>query len=77
LKEVLTAAKIKILDLPLTTGLVAEVGQGEPVIALRADTDALPIVEQTDLPYQSQQEGKMHACGHDFHAAAVLVLLGC
>ena len=56
----------------MTTGLVAEVGQGEPVIALRADTDALPIVEQTDLPYQSQQEGKMHACGHDFHAAAVL-----
>ena len=72
LREILTAAGIHILDLQLDTGLVAEVGQGEPLIALRADIDALPISEQTDLSYQSQQAGKMHACGHDFHAAAVL-----
>ncbi|TYZ21945.1 amidohydrolase [Selenomonas ruminis] len=72
LRDVLVSAAIKILDLPLATGLVAEVGQGEPLIALRADIDALPIAEQTDLPYRSQQTGKMHACGHDFHAAALL-----
>lgn len=72
LKDVLAAAGIHILDLPLATGLVAEVGQGEPLIALRADIDALPIDEQTDLPYRSQRPGKMHACGHDFHAAALL-----
>ena len=72
LREILTAAEIKILDLPLATGMVAEVGKGEAVAALRADIDALPITEQTELPYRSQQAGKMHACGHDFHAAALL-----
>ncbi len=72
LRSVLSAAGIRILELPLETGLVAEVGQGELLIALRADIDALPIEEQTELPYRSQQAGKMHACGHDFHAAALL-----
>lgn len=72
LKILLTAAKIRVLDLPLKTGLVAEIGQGEPVAALRADIDALPIQEETDLAYQSEIPGKMHACGHDFHTAAVL-----
>ena len=50
----------------LKTGLVAEIGSGKPVIALRADIDALPILEQTGLPYASQNAGVMHACGHDF-----------
>lgn len=72
LQKILMASGIRILDLPLKTGLVAEVGQGEPIIALRADIDALPIDEQTALTYRSQQAGKMHACGHDFHAAALL-----
>ncbi|NOV02886.1 amidohydrolase [Paenibacillus planticolens] len=70
----LSQAGIRIADYSLKTGLVAEVGgkQAGPVIALRADIDALPIHEETGFPYASKVAGKMHACGHDFHTAAIL-----
>ena len=54
------------------TGLVARIrgrDPGLPPVAIRGDIDALPIAEQTGLPYASTHEGVMHACGHDVHAA--------
>lgn len=58
----------------LSTGLVAEIGglRSGPVVALRADIDALPIQENTGLPFASEVPGVMHACGHDFHTAALI-----
>ena len=58
-----------------TTGLVAHIRGKNPdtkTIALRADMDALPITEQNDVPYKSQNEGVMHACGHDVHTSSLL-----
>jgi IAA-amino acid hydrolase len=54
------------------TGVVATLGQGSPCVALRADIDALPIEEETDVPFRSEVPGKMHACGHDCHTAMLL-----
>jgi hippurate hydrolase len=57
-----------------TTGVIAEI-PGElagPFIALRADMDALPIQEQTELPFASRVDGVMHACGHDGHVSMLL-----
>jgi len=53
-------------------GLTVEVGNGSPVVGFRADIDALPIHEDTGLPYRSQIDGVMHACGHDAHAAIAI-----
>lgn len=56
------------------TGIVAVIQGNLPgkVFAIRADMDALPIQEQNDVPYRSQNDGKMHACGHDGHTAIAL-----
>ncbi|AFY29318.1 amidohydrolase [Cyanobium gracile] len=55
------------------TGVVAELGPlGAPLVALRADMDALPIEERTELPYASSRQGLMHACGHDIHTTVGL-----
>ncbi|EJQ49590.1 Amidohydrolase [Bacillus mycoides] len=74
IKNWLEEANITIIDSNLETGIIAEISSNNngPVVALRADIDALPIQEETDLPYTSKIQGKMHACGHDFHTAAML-----
>ncbi|UCE30135.1 MAG: amidohydrolase [Burkholderiales bacterium] len=56
------------------TGVVAELPgpEGIGVVALRADLDALPVTEETGLPFASVHEGVMHACGHDGHTAMLL-----
>lgn len=71
LKGYLRNLGIEPLNYPLKTGLIAEIGSGHPIIALRADIDALPIKEKTGLPYASDN-GAMHACGHDFHQTSLL-----
>ncbi|WP_159881646.1 amidohydrolase [Paenibacillus puerhi] len=74
IREALAEEGIKVLPLALRVGVLAEIeGAGPgPTVALRADIDALPIMEETGLPFASELEGKMHACGHDFHTSAIL-----
>jgi len=72
LERELRAAGIGDVRRIATTGLVARIPgrvAGAPVIALRGDIDALPIHEATGLPCASTNDGVMHACGHDMHAA--------
>jgi len=70
---------LKELGIPHRTfdhfnGVVGMIGaeRSGPVVALRADMDALPVTERTGLPFQSRYPGKMHACGHDVHMSALL-----
>ncbi|GMA60656.1 N-acyl-L-amino acid amidohydrolase [Alicyclobacillus fastidiosus] len=62
------------LTRPTPTSVVARLSGARPgkTLALRADMDALPIYEENDVPYCSQKEGVMHACGHDGHTAMLL-----
>ncbi len=74
IKDILSSWGIPVVPTELTTGLLAEIkgGQPGPTIALRADIDALPVDEQTDLPFRSANAGVMHACGHDIHFSSLL-----
>jgi amidohydrolase len=58
--------------LPAGTGVLCEIGSGAPVVGLRADIDALPMMDLKDVPYRSQADGVCHACGHDAHTAILL-----
>lgn len=70
----LEEAGMAVRTLGLETGLVADIEGGAPgpTVALRADIDALPVTEETGLPFASRIPGKMHACGHDFHTASMI-----
>jgi amidohydrolase len=70
--ECLTSAGLQPAPLPGGTGLVCDIGTGPRRVALRADIDALPLVEATGLPFASTAHGVMHACGHDAHTAILL-----
>ena len=72
LKERLVEAGLDPRVLPGGTGLTCDVGSGDRVVGLRADIDALPIVDGKDVPYASTVAGVCHACGHDVHASMVL-----
>lgn len=73
------AATLDKLDIPYVrserdSSIIAELKGGKPgkTVALRADMDALPITEETGLPFASEHPGCMHACGHDTHMAMLL-----
>lgn len=70
--ECLGSAGLAPTVLPGGTGLICDVGTGTRCVALRADIDALPILEATGLPFASTSDGRMHACGHDAHTAILL-----
>lgn len=74
IKRCLASRNIEFQSDIAGTGVVATIkgASVRPTIALRADMDALPIHETTDLPYRSVNEGVMHACGHDAHTAMLL-----
>lgn len=72
IKEKLKEHNIKIIETNLKNGVVAEIGQGDRVVSLRADIDALPIEEESGVVYHSKVKGKMHACGHDFHTISLI-----
>jgi len=70
--ECLRSAGLQSTPLPDGTGLICDIGTGSRCVALRADIDALPLVEATGLPFASTVHGVMHACGHDAHTAILL-----
>ena len=70
-------AQLDELSIPVesiaVTGLIGTLKKGDgPTVILRADMDALPVVEPADAPIRSQNEGIMHACGHDLHMTMLL-----
>ncbi|MEV5607413.1 amidohydrolase [Streptomyces sp. NPDC052225] len=76
----IVADRLRVLGYEVTTGVgttgvtgVLRNGDG-PVVLCRADMDALPVTEETGLPYASKTAGVMHACGHDTHVASLLTV---
>lgn len=74
IRDVLTQAGIEWRVCGMPTGTLATIRGAKPgkTILLRGDIDGLSVVEQTGLPFKSQHEGFMHACGHDCHASMLL-----
>jgi amidohydrolase len=74
----LAAEGLQPVILPKGTGLVVDIGSEQdssaerPVVALRADLDALPMRDDKDVPYRSTVPGVCHACGHDVHTTVLL-----
>ena len=76
----LAAAGLRPVILPKGTGLMVDIGTlneqdaytDRPVVALRAELDALPMTDEKDVPYRSTVPGACHACGHDVHTAVLL-----
>src|SRR5262249_56267398 len=71
----LALAGLRPVTLPKGTGLVVDVGDpssGGPVVALRADLDALPMHDEKNVPYRSTVPNACHACGHDVHTTVLL-----
>ena len=74
IQEKLTSWNIPF-EIKATTGVIGLIKGKNPdsrIVALRADMDALPIVEENDVPYKSKNHGVMHACGHDVHTTCLL-----
>ncbi|MDX9959115.1 MAG: M20 family metallopeptidase [Spirochaetia bacterium] len=72
IRSALAAAGIQARD--CAGGLLADLGDSGPLIAIRADMDGLPVREETGAEYASGIDGCMHACGHDGHSAALLAI---
>jgi amidohydrolase len=62
--------------MPDSTGVICDLGLDGPLVALRADIDALPLADEKTVPYRSTVEGVCHGCGHDAHTAILLAAAG-
>ena len=71
--ELLKSFGVDSVERPLPTGAVALIKGAKPgkCVAIRADIDALPVKEQTGLDFASENDGVMHACGHDTHLSLI------
>lgn len=72
--QFLKTQNIEILDFHLQTGVIGLLDTHKPgkTLMIRADIDALPVEEKTNLPYSSKHKGISHSCGHDIHSAVLL-----
>lgn len=68
----LGTAGLATTGLPVGTGLTCDIGPQPPIVALRADLDALRVADEKNVPYRSTRPGMCHACGHDVHTSIVL-----